>query len=371
MKRKEEKDRGRNGSEGASKTGWRLESAAGYPVEFRKRLAAEVVDQGVSAHEVSRVFGVAYTTLLEWVRRYREGGAGALDEKPRVPPPRTHAQQAKRDAVTSMRREHPEYGTRKARDLLGRFAALGVSETAVRAILHEEGLLEQQRPYPAAKEHGPRRFERAAPNQLWQSDIFTFLLRRHERLYLCCFMDDHSRFIVGWSLAHHQRSELVIEALERGVAAFGTPREGLTDQGRQYTAWRGTTAFEAMLRRQGIAHVKSRPQHPQTLGKVERFWKTLWDEFLSRTVFADFADCQRRLGLFIEHYNFQRPHQGLEGLVPADRYFQAAPHVRAAAIRGSKRLDSGACTISTVRVSSLLRPSSLNFEGLQPPKDRE
>src|SRR6185369_7450879 len=121
--------------------------------------------------------------------------------------------------------------------------------------------------------------------------------------------------LVSHTIAHHQRSELVMEALRRGIASYGAPREVLTDQGRQYTAWRGETEFEQTIRRQGIHHSKSRPQHPQTLGKIERFWKTLWDEFLCKTVFADFADCNRRLGLYVQHYNFQRPHQGLEGLV--------------------------------------------------------
>ncbi|HEY1086496.1 MAG TPA: DDE-type integrase/transposase/recombinase, partial [Archangium sp.] len=160
--------------------------------------------------------------------------------------------------------------------------------------------------------------------------MFTFLLRRHERLYVTVFMDDYSRFIVGHAVAHHQKSALVMEAFERGVAAFGVPREVLTDNGRQYTTWRGQTEFEEELRRQNIQHLKSRPHHPQTLGKVERFWKTLWDEFLGRTVFADFDDCVKRLALFIDGYNFRRPHQGIEGLVPADRYFRAAPQVRAA-----------------------------------------
>ena len=75
--------------------------------------------------------------------------------------------------------------------------------------------------------------------------------------------------------------------------------------------------------------MKSRPHHPQTCGKIERFWKTLWEELLSRTVFADFEDCQRRVALFVQHYNFQRPHQALEGLTPADRFFRAATPVRA------------------------------------------
>ncbi|HEV2272338.1 MAG TPA: DDE-type integrase/transposase/recombinase [Steroidobacteraceae bacterium] len=174
------------------------------------------------------------------------------------------------------------------------------------------------------------RFERAQPNQLWQSDLFTFLLRRHERIYVAAFLDDHSRYLVSLSMAHHQRSTLVLEALSRGMADYGAPREILTDQGRQYTAWRGSTEFEAELRRHGIAHIKSRPHHPQTCGKIERFWKTLWEELLSRTVFADFEDCQRRVSLYVQHYNFQRPHQALEGMTPADRFFRAASAVRAA-----------------------------------------
>src|SRR6185369_5445724 len=139
--------------------------------------------------------------------------------------------------------------------------------------------------------------------------------------------------LVSHTIAHHQRSELVMEALRRGIASYGAPREILTDQGRQYTAWRGETDFERELRREGIAHVKSRPQHPQTLGKIERFWKTFWTEMLSRTVFADFPDCERRIAHYVHAYNFQRPHQALEGLVPADRFFRAAPQVRAAVER--------------------------------------
>jgi transposase InsO family protein len=305
---------------------------AAYPLALRLRAVQAVVDDGASVSQASAVFGPSRATIISWVEAYKKGGVDAIVPVAPTPPKRGRkpAEQAKRDAVTDLRREHPEYGTRRIRDVLARFEALGVSETEVRRILHEEGLLEERAPQEPAREHGPRRFERAAPNQLWQSDIFTFLLRRQERLYLTAFMDDHSRFIVSHALAHHQRSELVMEAFARGIAEYGAPQEVLTDQGRQYTAWRGETDFERELRRNGIRHVKSRPQHPQTLGKVERFWKTLWEEFLSRTVFSDFADCQRRLALYIDGYNFHRPHQGIEGLVPADRFFQAAPHVREA-----------------------------------------
>jgi Integrase core domain len=72
----------------------------------------------------------------------------------------------------------------------------------------------------------------------------------------------------------------------------------------------------------------ARPRHPQTLGKIERFWGSLWRECVEAAVFLDLEDARRRLGLFIDSYNFQRPHQGIEGLTPADRYFGAAQEVK-------------------------------------------
>jgi transposase InsO family protein len=299
------------------------------PFEVRVRIVREVL-KGSSKPDVALVFGVSLAAVQKYVKLYRDGGVDALHPKltrkapEAVPSPK---KKAREEAVVAARTEHPEWGTRRIRDVLARFEGLGVSETEVRRILHEAGLIRAQAPARGPREERPRRFERAEPNQLWQSDIFTFLLRRYQRVYLAAFLDDHSRYLVSHALAHHQKAELVLEAFERGVADYGTPRELLTDQGRQYTAWRGETAFEQVLRQHGIRHVKSRPQHPQTLGKIERFWKTLWDEFLSRTVFADFADLDRRLGLFVKHYNFQRPHQALSGLVPADRFFRAAPQV--------------------------------------------
>src|SRR5260370_6096140 len=296
---------------------------------LRMRVVTQVLEGKVPLGRLSRIFGPSRTTILKWVDAYKRGGIDAPEPKPTEQPVRRQvwAEEAEGWGAGWLRGAQAEAGRRRLRGPVAGFEALGVSETEVRRILHEEGFIATSQPVEK-REHPERRFERASPNELWQSDIFTFLLRRHERIYLTAFMDDHSRFIVSYALGHHQKSSLVMEALLRGIAEYGTPKELLTDNGRQYTAWRGETEFEEELRRQGIRHIKSRPQHPQTLGKVERFWKTLWEEFLSRTVFADFADCARRLRLFIDASNFQRPHQGVEGLVPADRFFRAPPHVR-------------------------------------------
>jgi hypothetical protein len=199
----------------------------------------------------------------------------------------------------------------------------------VARVLHEAGYQMEERvtrPHPDK----PRSFERAKPNQLWQTDLFTFVLKRqNRRLYLVAFMDDHSRFLVSYGLHASASGALVLEVLRAAIASYGPPDEILTDNGPQYVTWRGKSQFSRELEQQGIRQVVSRPKHPQTLGKVERFWGTLWRECLQRAVFLDLEDARRRIGLFIDHYNFQRPHQGLDGLTPADRFFNAAPTVLA------------------------------------------
>ena len=84
-----------------------------------------------------------------------------------------------------------------------------------------------------------------------------------------------------------------------------------------------------VLERRGIRQIVATPRRPQTLGKAERFWGTLWREFLEKALFQGLEDARRRIGLFIDFYNFQRAHQGIDGLVPADRYFEAAAEVKA------------------------------------------
>ena len=175
-----------------------------------------------------------------------------------------------------------------------------------------------------------RRFERSRPNELWQTDLFTFVLKReNRRVHLVAFMDDHSRFIVGYGLHASASGALVREVLEAAIANFGAPLEVLTDNGTQYKTWRGVSEFTQLLTRRGIRHVVASPRRPQTLGKAERFWGTLWRELIEKAIFQGMDDARRRIGLFIDHYNFQRPHQGIDGAVPADRYFEAAAQVKA------------------------------------------
>ncbi len=104
--------------------------------------------------------------------------------------------------------------------------------------------------------------------------------------------------------------------------------------GRQFVAWRGRTRFQKVLKQQGIDHIRSAPHHPMTLGKIERFWRTIWEEFLSEAVFASFADACQRIDHWIHYYNHQRPHQGIDGACPADRFYGMSENVEEAIKQG-------------------------------------
>jgi hypothetical protein len=166
-----------------------------------------------------------------------------------------------------------------------------------------------------------------------QTDIFTFRLAG-KNAYLIGFLDDYSRYVVGLNLFRSQTAEHVLEVYRTAVAEYGVPKEMLSDQGRQYASWRGTTRFEAELRKDRVRHIKSRPHHPMTLGKIERFWKTIWEEFLVRAQFDSFESARERVHLWVKPYNHQRPHPSLEGLCPADRFFAIAQELRKVIERG-------------------------------------
>ena len=305
-----------------------------YTPEERRRAVEEYERSGLSAADFCRTWGVSTGSLATWLKRYREEGPKGLEPKPRKPTAADDARklpEAVKAAIVTAKRQYPESGLRKVRDVLQRFCGIRVSLGSVAKTLREEGIamLPKPRRRPRPRKKPPRRFERARPGEMWQSDITSYVLaRHHRRVYLTVFMDDHSRYVVGWGLHLHQKQDIVIEALLNGIASFGKPREVLTDQGRQYYAWRGKSAFQKLLDKEGLQHVVSRPHHPQTLGKCERFWGTVDREFWSRAKPDDLQDARARLGHFIDHYNHFRPHQGINGLVPADRFFGAGDHVR-------------------------------------------
>jgi transposase InsO family protein len=307
-----------------------------YTPEQRRAAVEAYRKSGLSRVAFAQLWGVSANSLANWSRREQEGGGRALEDRRAGRAGRKKGQRrlptAVREEIVQVKRRFPAFGLKKVRDFLQRFSGLRVSVGTVRSVVKEENLPPAPKPAPRRRRRpAVRRFERSRPNELWQSDITSlWLARSARRIYLTVFLDDYSRYIVGFGVATHQRRELVLEAFGDALLRFGKPKEVLTDQGRQYYSWRGKTDFQRRLEKEGIAHVVSRAHHPQTLGKTERLWKTVQDELWTRVQPADVAEARERIGHFLTHYNHFRPHQGLDGLVPADRFFGAADTARAA-----------------------------------------
>ena len=283
---------------------------------------------GLPAGDFADLVGISKFTLFAWKKKFDAEGPAGLMDRPKGGLRGSHLPELTKRTILMLKQTNPEWGCQRISDMLWRGPALPASPMAVARVLREAGLELADvptRPHPDKV----RFFERAKPNQLWQTDLFTFILKRQDRrVYLVAFMDDHSRFIVGYGLHASQSTALVLEVLRASLTGYGVPAEILTDNGAQYVTWRGRSAFSRECDKQGIKQIVARPRHPQTLGKIERFWGTLWRECLERAVFIDLGDARTRIGHFIDHYNFQRPHQGIEGLVPADRFFGAASEVQ-------------------------------------------
>jgi len=172
------------------------------------------------------------------------------------------------------------------------------------------------------KVKGVRRFEAPYPRNLYQMDITYVYLANQAIYYLVLIIDDYSRFCVASELRRDQRGLSMIEVLHRGIERYGKPSKLLTDQGSSFYSWsREQTLFSRYLDDMKIEHIVADPHSPQTLGKVERLNQTVQRELLNKSHFSGYEDACRSIETYFHHYNYERPHQGIDGAIPASRFF--------------------------------------------------
>jgi len=286
--------------------------------------------QGLSLADVAKMYGASQYSIRRWAQAYERSGLAGLEEAPTGRPRRLSQKvEAAEQIVKDVVKAEPDAGIGKIQGALYRQGFLQMARETVRNLLRRNGVGPQE--VKVTRRNKPIRvksFERACPNDLWQTDIMTFMLKGQYRVYMIGFMDDNSRFMVGWGLYRFQKGENVMEVFRAAIEKRGMPKEVLSDNGRQYHSWRGTSKFTSMLTKLGIRHIRSRPYHPQTCGKIESFWRNLNQECLTKVPLATFEEAQAKIGEYVEYYNFKRPHQGIGNLIPSDRYYGVAGQVR-------------------------------------------
>ena len=277
---------------------------------------------GANVRGLCRRFGISPTTGYKWLERFRELGQAGLAEqsrRPRGSPRRSAA--AVEALVLSLRDDHPAWGGRK---ISRRLRDLGHAEapaaSTVTAILRRHGV---EIGASGGGQAAFRRFEKPRPNDLWQMDFKGHVgLAGPGRLPPLTVLDDHSRFAVVLAACGDQRTVTVRDRLTAAFRLYGLPAMIMTDNGSPWGNGPGSpfTPLGVWLIEHGVRIGHSRPYHPQTMGKDERFHRSLKAEVLAGPPFADIAAAERAFARWRGVYNTQRPHEALDLAVPASRY---------------------------------------------------
>ncbi len=281
---------------------------------------------GVGMAELCRRFRISRKTGYKWLQRGREGGEQGMQDRTRRPwrsPGRTpESVEAK---VVRLRKQHPAWGPRKLRRVLSDRGEQDLpAVSTVAAILRRHELIDEDQ----ASQHQPyKRFEHERPNDLWQMDFLGDFAAGAQRCHTLTALDDHSRFNLVLSACADQSTQTVREQLIEAFCRFGLPLRMTMDNG---SPWGNSgdrhdlTPLVVWLMRLGIRVSHSRPFHPQTQGKDERFHRTLRAEVLAGRHFCDLAQVQSSLDHWRPIYNGVRPHESLNMQVPQQRY-QCSP----------------------------------------------
>jgi transposase InsO family protein len=303
---------------------------AGTVVAMDVRMAAALAQGIDDVAGFCRAQGISRQSYYKWKKRFETEGLEGLRERSRRPntvPVATPGDVE--DAIVRARKELAEGGEFNGPvSIAARLAAEGIAPVPSRAtiarILSRRG---QVRPQPRKRPRSSyRRFQAGRPNEMWQSDWTEWRLGDGRPVAIAGTLDDHSRLLVGIGAGSGDgTSELVWSVMAAAIGAYGVPMSSLTDNGLCYTTARRPdhrpAAFQANLAALGCQSIASTPYHPQTCGKIERFWQTLkkWlrARESSRGAYRSVAALNSDLAVFAEHYNTRRPHGAHHGRTPA------------------------------------------------------
>ena len=288
-------------------------------MDSRKEFVELALVDSANLSALCRRYGISRKTGYKWLAR-TASGAGVADRsrRPLSSPKRTEA--AGETAVLALRGEHPSWGGRKIRRrLLDLGAASAPAASTISGILRRHGLID---PGEAAKHTAFERFEHSRPNALWQMDFKGHFAHAGGRCHPLTVLDDHSRFSICLAACDNERTHTVREQLTGRFQRYGLPERINVDNGSPWGAgpdWR-FTPLTVWLARLGIKVSHSRPYHPQTNGKDERFHRTLKADVIQTGTFADLTQCQAAFDRWRTIYNTERPHEAIGMAVPASRY---------------------------------------------------
>ena len=287
-------------------------------------IVASVVSQGLGVRATAQKYGVSPAWVSTLVKRYRAEGPSAFEPRSKRPHANPHATPPEvEDRIIELRKELLEIGTDAGADTihthLEREGLIAPSISTIQRILTRRGFVT-----PAPKKRPKSSYIRFAadlPNECWQSDMTHWHLEDATPVEILTFLDDHSRLVLAIRAFPATSMENVRRLFTNTCKLYGTPASVLTDNGAIYNAGArgGRTGFESDLITAGVLYKHSRPYHPQTCGKVERWHRTL-KKFLAKRPAKTLGELQLILEDVVSYYNYVRPHRGINRRTPAVAY---------------------------------------------------
>ena len=285
----------------------------------RKEFITLALGQKRNMSQLCERFGISRKTGYKWLKRYKEDKKNGLKNQTRRPhssPVKTHVQTER--MILRAREAHPYWGPRKLRAwLMQKKKSELPSVSTMGAILSRNGSISEAE---REKHQAYIRFEHGEANALWQMDFKGNFPLSQGRCYPLTILDDHSRFSIALEACRHEREEIVEKKLIEVFRKYGMPERMTMDNGSPWGSGESCSYLTIWLMRLGIRVSHSRPHHPQTQGKDERFHRTLKLELLSQKSFDSFEMAQFHFDEWRYVYNTERPHEALGMQAPISRY---------------------------------------------------
>jgi transposase InsO family protein len=288
--------------------------------ELKLEVLLEPECTGETIAEVCARHGISRASYYRYRRRYLEEGAVGLEPRSRRPRSSPAQIEPWREAqIVELRRRHPRWGARRIHAELRR---VGIEPPAVATIHRALRRNHLVAPQPPRRPKATKRFERELPNDLWQIDGTQVKLADGKPAWVVDCLDDHARFLLAALACTGPTGEAAWTCFVQASAAYGLPRQLLSDNHTSFTGrlFGFEVAFERKLGEVGVELINAAPAHPQTLGKLERFHRTLKEWLEDEGPAVDLEHLQLLLDRFRSHYNQERPHQGIGDATPAERY---------------------------------------------------
>lgn len=297
----------------------------------RRAVILAVTIEGLTQAEAARRYEVSESFVSRLLTRYRDEGDTAFEprsRRPRTSP--TAIADATVELIVNLRKDLTDRGLDAGPETIAwhleRTHGITVSRSTIRRRLLDAGMIT---PEPKKRPRSSfTRFVAELPNECWQSDFTHWRLADGTDTEILTWLDDHSRYALSVTAHRRVTGAIVANTFQQTAAQHGFPASVLTDNGMVYTTRfaggrGGRNQLESLLVDLEIEQKHSRPNHPTTCGKVERFQQTLQRWLSACGPIDTIEQLQQHIDLFVAVYNLDRPHRALR-TTPAVTYNLAA-----------------------------------------------